>query len=90
MVRGRPPRAVLFLAGFAGTAFQQELPTAKTVLIKFPCPLHDAGPPPPNHSNDDPGARLLFRCRTYRGSAESHGKDSRRLMGTLDVAVARV
>jgi hypothetical protein len=87
MVRGRPPRAVLFLAGLAGTAFQQELPTAKTVLIKFPCPLHDAGPPPPHHSNDDPGARLLFRCRTYRGSAVPHGEDSRRLMGTLDVAV---
>ena len=87
MVRGRPPRAVLFLAGLGGTAFQQELPTAKTVLIKFPCPLHDAGPPPPHHSNDDPGARLLFRCRTYRGSAVPHGEDSRRLMGTLDVAV---
>jgi hypothetical protein len=84
--RGRPPRAVLFLAGLAGTAFQQELPTAKTVLIKFPCPLHDAGPPPPHHSNDGPGARLLFRCRTYRGSAVPHGEDSRRLMGTLDVA----
>lgn len=41
----------------------------------------------PRHSNDDPGARLLFRCRTYRGSAVPHGEDSRSLMGTLDVAV---
>jgi hypothetical protein len=61
MARGTPPRAVLFLARLAGTAFQQELPTAKTVLIKSSCPLHDADPPPTHHSNDVPGARLLFR-----------------------------